>query len=378
MDSIYHKRNIEIPLKEFLFRDRAIVLLGPRRVGKTTLYKHLMETGGKDSVYFNCDEIATQELLQPYSLETIKHIIGQKKLVVIDEAQKVKNIENTIKLIVDNIADVQVLITGSNSLDLGRKIKENLTGRIIELYINTFTLDELYEKDVQKIMNSLNHHLIYGTYPHIQGEDIKFQEKNLKDLSQKHLVRDLQDTNMTFNSILMQDLLRVLAHSVGSEMTYNSLSNKLGVNKETIQRYIYILEKSYIIFRIYPYRKNAGKTVNRIRKVYFYDNGLRNALIDDFKPLAIRNDVGALFENFIYSEIYKTHQAKERDSNFFYWRNNKKQEVDLVIQKNNLFTAFEFKYSKDRFSTPKAILNDLEIDEVKLINKNNFYTIYSI
>lgn len=377
MNIKYRHRLVETQLSKYINRNRAISLFGPRRVGKTTLLKYYMENQDEESIYFNGDEIVNQEILQPYSLENIKNLIGKKKLIIIDEAQKVKNIENTIKLIVDNLSNVQLLVTGSNSLNLGKKIRENLTGRIIELYLNSFTMQEIYKFDNQKILGALNHHLVYGTYPYIQGEDIEFQEKNLKDLVEKYLVQDLQHIDQAFNPILMMDLLKLLAYSVGSEITYNSLSRKLEVNKETIQRYLSILEKSYIIFRIYPYKNNPTKTISRIRKVYFYDNGLRNALLSNFQPISVRQDTGAVFENFIFSEVYKTVQALGKDVGIYYWRSNKSKEVDLVLKKKDKFFAYEMKFSREKFLAPASIFRDLNLDSVEVLNKNNFFNIYN-
>src|SRR3989344_4906770 len=301
------------------FKGKIIIIYGARQVGKTTLVKEICKKY-PDSSYFSCDEPDVREALTDKTSTEIKAFFGGKKLLVLDEAQRVRNIGLSLKLMADNFPDWQVIATGSSSFDLSNKIAEPLTGRKIEFYLYSFSLAELAEYySVREVERLLERFLIYGTYPEIIKNEAEAPER-LKELAQSYAYKDVLQYQNIKNPEILEKLLRALALQVGQEVSYNELAGVVGADKNTIASYVQILEKAFIIFRLSPFSRNLRNELKKLRKIYFFDTGVRNALINNFNPVNLRQDTGALWENFIISERLKYNNNNNLKKNIYFWR----------------------------------------------------------
>jgi uncharacterized protein len=337
-------RYIELQVTESLEAGFVTILYGARQVGKTTLANKIL-AGTKNGLYLNCDDPAVLSRLQGQSLAGLRTILVDANLVVVDEAQRVENIGLTAKLIHDSMPEKKLLLTGSSSLDLANKVKEPLTGRSRELLLYPLRLKEL-TSSVIEADGYMQRLLVYGGYPGLWALNETAAAQQARDIANRYLYRDAFALGTIYDQTVIDNLLRLLAHQVGSEVSYSELAGNLEVSKETVIRYIDLLEKAFIVFRLPQFRKNQRVQVGRLRKIYFYDLGMRNALIDDFRPLDLRGDIGALWENFVLVERLKHNQAKQAYVRSYYWRSRDKQEIDLVEESSGSFTAFECKWSK--------------------------------
>ena len=365
------KRKIEDLVKKSLFKGKIIIIYGARQVGKTTLVKEIERSYSDNSSYFNCDERDVREALTNKTSTELKQFIGDKKLVIIDEAQRVENIGLTLKLLADNFSDMQIIATGSSSFDLSNKISEPLTGRKNEFYLYPFSLEELGQiySDLE-LDRLLENRMIFGMYPEIV-KDQKNASKKLKSISQSYAYKDILAYQNIKNPEILEKLLQALALQLGSEVSYNELASTVGIDKNTVSSYIRILEQAFIIFRLKPFRKNLRVELRKLRKVYFYDNGMRNALINNLNPLHLRQDVGALWENFMLSERVKYNSWQEVFKNTYFWR-TKKQEIDYLEEEAGKLEAFEFKWQSDKLKIPKAFAEAYSQTPVTLITRKNY------
>ncbi|MFA7208723.1 MAG: ATP-binding protein [Parcubacteria group bacterium] len=368
------QRIIQKKVEKALFKGKIIIIYGPRQVGKTTLVKQVREKYSGKSAYFNCDEPDIREALTSKTSTELDNFLGlaQKKLIILDEAQRVKNIGVTLKLIVDNFPDTQVIATGSSSFDLANEISEPLTGRKNEFFLYPFSLEEL--KQIYSEIESdrlLENRMVFGMYPEIilKKDDL---EKSLKSLAQSYLYKDVLQYQNIKNPEILEKLLQALALQVGSEVSYNELAGMTGVDKNTVSNYIQLLEKAFVIFRLNPYSRNLRKEIKKMRKIYFYDNGVRNALINNLNPLNLRQDKGALWENFMLSERVKYNNNHALDKNLYFWRTQQKQEIDFLEESGGKIAAFEFKWQKDKFNIPKAFADAYPEAEAELVNRKNY------
>jgi predicted AAA+ superfamily ATPase len=356
---MYIQRGIEPELKNSLFMGKAIILYGPRRSGKSTVVQHLLGQTTQSKLYLNCDEGDTfRSLFRADTSTQLKEIVGNNSLVVIDEAQRIKNIGLKLKLLVDNYPEVQIIATGSSSFDLSSEIFEPMTGRVWEYRLYPLSVNEIFEHDEENktILNrKLESLLIYGSYPEIYSAASILEKENLiKQISRNYLYKDVLKFNTIKASEAIQKLLEALALQVGSEVSYGELGNLLNLDYQTVRTYVNILEQAFIIFKIPPLSRNLRKEIGKSRKIYFWDNGVRNALINNFNPLSLRSDIGQLWENFIVSEIKKKEFSVSNTNNFFFWRTYDGQEIDLVEEKGGKFIATEIKWTKLKKSPPKA------------------------
>ncbi|MBM3405136.1 MAG: ATP-binding protein [Bacteroidetes bacterium] len=333
-------------IRERFFDGKCILLLGARQTGKTTLVKNWMKQYADSSLWLNCDEPSTRILLEEISTLKWKQLIGDKTFLVLDEAQQIKNIGLKIKLITDQIEGVQVIITGSSSLELANEINEPLTGRKWEFNLFPISWEELKPRlTPSEQIQHLEPRLIFGMYPEIimkPGKEVEL----LNSLSGSYLYKDLLSFKGIRKPELLERLLRALALQMGHEVSYNELSGLLQVDKNTIMNYIGLLEKAYIIFRLQPLSRNSRNEITLSRKIYFFDNGIRNAIISNFNPLSVRNDTGELWENFMISERIKFNHYHRRFVNMYFWRTYDKKEIDLVEESGGSFDLFEFKWRK--------------------------------
>lgn len=337
------KRYLEHIIRDGLQQGLVTIVYGARQTGKTTLAQYI-STGFQRPLYLNCDEPAVRRQLTNVGSEKLRSIIGQSDFVVIDEAQRIDNIGITAKLIHDNKLTPNLLLTGSSSIDLANRIKEPLTGRAIEHILQPLSLTETgtdyFARDGQ-----IDRHLRFGSYPGIWPLSQKVAAERLKTLAGDYLYKDAFNSQTIFDTTVMHRLLQLLALQVGCEVSYGSLANDLEIKKETVMRYIDLLEKAFIIYRVNQYRKNVRPEIGRLRKVYFYDLGIRNGLLENFNTLSIRGDKGGLWENFVLNERRKLNQAAGRRAHYYYWRSRRKQEIDIVEEVNGQLSAlYECKY----------------------------------
>ncbi len=355
-----------------LFKGRAILLLGARQVGKTTLLKQIIKDR-VDILWLNADEPSVRNLFIDFSVEKIKLIIGNNKILVIDEAQLITDIGSIIKLIVDNIKDIQVLATGSSAFELKNKMNEPLTGRKWEHQLFPLSFSEIAGKNgVLPEMQNLEQRLIYGAYPAVVNEPANAQNI-ITELSESYLYKDLFMWGGLKRPDKITTLLKALAYQTGSQVSYNELSQMVQLDKETIEKYIEILEQCYIIFRLNSYHKNLRNELKKSKKIYFYDNGVRNAIIQDFRQVAIRQDIGALWENYIISEILKKKKTENYYSKLFFWRTQTQQEIDLIFEENAAITAIEIKWNpkvKKKFNA--LFLEAYQPKETIVIHPGNY------
>lgn len=332
-------------IKQKFFRGKAVIIVGPRQVGKTTLLRMLAAEMARKVLVWNCDEPdVRRKLTEPTSTMLGAETAGYD-IVFIDEAQRVQNIGITLKLLIDNFPEKQVVVTGSSAIELSNSINEPLTGRKYEYVLFPFSAEELInENGIQEERRLLERRLIYGSYPEVvnlPGEE----RETLTNLVNSYLYKDIFSFQDVRKPEVIEQLLQALALQVGSEVSFNELGRLLGLNSITVQRYIDLLEKSYVVFHLRSFSRNVRSELKKSRKIYFYDNGVRNALIGDYKPLALRTDTGALWENYIISERMKHNAYTAFYGKSYFWRTQQQQEVDYIEDYDGVLHAYEFKWS---------------------------------
>ena len=363
-----------------LFKNKVIIVYGARQVGKTTLINKIKEYADNKykTAYFNCDEPDIRQAFTDKTSTELKNFIGSNKLIIIDEAQRVKNIGLTLKLLIDNYKDVQIIATGSSSFELSNKIAEPLTGRKIELKLYPFSIQELSTNlSYIELQRSLNDFLIYGMYPDIIVN--KNDRKNsLLSLATSYSYKDILQFEGIRNSAILEKLLQLLALQAGNEVSFNELAVSLGIDKNTVVKYIDILEKAFIVFSLTSFSRNLRNELKKSKKVYFWDLGIRNALINNFNPLDFRTDKekGSLFENFIIVEKIKHNANNSIYPNYYFWRTQTNKEIDFLQEIDGKINAYEIKYGKDKISEPKIFKEAYPNSSFDLINKNNFLNFY--
>lgn len=338
----YIRRSEESTIKGALNDGLIVILYGPRQVGKTTLAKEIAKLYKKSS-YYSCDDPDIVTRLQNKSAPELRSFIGDDELVIIDEAQRVDNIGITLKLIHDTFPDTKLLVTGSSSFDLANQINEPLTGRSKEIILYPFSVHELSANPQEIIANS-RVMMDRGGYPGIWPLPLSRAHTQLDAIANNYIFRDAFNPQVVYDQTVIRNLLTLLAHQIGNEISYGELANTLDVSKETVMRYVDLLEKAFIIIRRNQYRRNQRVEVGRLRKIYFLDLGIRNALINNFLPLENRDDLGALWENFCIVERLKCLQASNRRVRSYYWRNPDQREIDLIEEEDTELRAYEFKY----------------------------------
>ena len=373
--SAMYKRSLLPVIKEHCFKEKVILLLGARQVGKTTLLKMLMqEQNTEDILFLNCDEPQNVSLLTNRNLRDIQALIGKKRFIIVDEAQKVDNIGLTLKLMVDNFKDIQIIATGSSAFELRNRLNEPLTGRKFAYQMYPISTDEIWQTegflDVQRLFEQ---RLIYGSYPDILTHSGDAHDL-LTTLVESYLYKDILATDSLRKTDMLDKLLRALAYQVGSEVSYNELAQIVGSDAKTVERYIELLEKCFIIFRLHGLSRNLRNELKRAKKIYFYDNGVRNAVIQQFAPIEMRNDMGALWENFFISERIKYNHYRRHYCNTYFWRTKTQQEIDYIEECDGSMTAFEMKWnpSKGRTTFPKTFIEAYNIKETVIITPNNY------
>ncbi len=367
-------REIEDAIDKKLFKKKAIIIYGARQVGKTTLVKNLLQRHLTRSIYLNCDELDVRDALTNKTSTEIKDFLGNNQLVVLDEAQRINNIGLTIKLIVDNFPEIQVVATGSSAFELSNKIVEPLTGRKFEFYLYQLSYNELasYYSSTLERRRHLERRILYGMYPEavlLAGEE---EKEAVKNITRSYLYKDILAFQNIKSPEVLEKLLQALALQIGNEVSYNELSQIVGVDKNTIISYLQILERSFVIHKLSPFSRNIRNELKKLRKIYFWDTGIRNALINNFNPLNLRQDTGALWENFLINERVKNSLNKGKDFNRYFWRTHSQQELDYIEEYGGALYAFEFKWKKQKFNPPSSFVDNYKGATVELIHHENF------
>jgi len=366
------KRTIQQRIEDRLFKGKVIILYGARQVGKTTIVKEIEKKYLSSSIYFNCDEPDVRQKFENKTSTFLKELIGNKKIVIIDEAQRIKDIGLVLKLIIDNFKEVQVIATGSSSFDLANKTAEPLTGRKYEFYLYPLSLEELNpQKDKLITDRTLENRVIYGSYPEIIVKP-KDSKENIKLIAKSYLYKDILQYQNIKNPDILNKLLQLLALQIGSEVSYNELSNTLDIDKKTVASYIEILKKSFVIFELKPFSRNLRNELKKLRKIYFFDMGVRNALINNFNQLDLRTDSGQIWENFVISERMKLNNNHGIDYNIYFWRTHDKKEIDYIEERNGKLSGYEIKRRKGKISGASLFLDTYKGSEIKLINEDNY------
>ncbi|MBI2967580.1 MAG: ATP-binding protein [Bacteroidetes bacterium] len=360
-------------IEKELFKGKIIILYGARRTGKTTLVKEIRNKYNGKSGYFSCDEPDIRDAFTEKTSTELKKILGDNKLVILDEAQRVKNIGITLKLIADNIKNIQVIATGSSSFDLSNMVIEPLTGRKREFFLFPLTIEELQPLySAMEISRLVQRWMILGLYPEIVISETD-AEKNLKEIARSYSYKDILQFQNIRNPEILEKLLQALSVQSGNEVSYNELADLLQIDKNTVSGYIRILEKAFIIFRLGPFSRNLRTELKKLRKIYFYDTGIRNALINNFNPLHLRQDTGSLWENFLISERRKYLFNHGLDIQSYYWRTKQQQEIDYLEEGAGKMRAFEIKWKKESFKTPEIFSKTYPGCPVGLINNKNYF-----
>lgn len=370
-----HRNMLDI-INDALPAGKVVVLYGPRQVGKTTLVKELMTSFSQNVRFYNADELIYRETLSSQNLQQLTDLSGDAELVIIDEAQRVENIGINLKLIDDNYPELRIVATGSASFELANKISEPLTGRKL-----TFTLYPVSYAELLKTFgrlharDQLERWLVWGGYPEIvTTEDISQRERLMGELVSSYLYRDLLEMEDIRHSSKIVDLLRLLAFQIGSEVSISELAANLSADFRTVQRYLDLLEKVFVIFRVGGFSRNLRKEITKNARYYFFDNGVRNSLIQNFNPLKFRDDIGQLWENYLMVERLKANQIAGRSVNTYFWRTYDQKEIDCIEERNGKLFGYEFKYSNGdiRKATKREFLNAYPGSELSLITNENF------
>jgi len=358
--------------------NKAIILLGSRQVGKTTLLKSLFENSS-ETIWLNADEPDIQAIFANISSKRFEAIIGNKKMIIIDEAQRIPDIGLKMKLITDQLPSIQLIATGSSAFELSNKLNEPLTGRKWEFKMYPISFQEMVNHHgLLNEIRLLPHRLVYGFYPDVvnhQGNE----KEILKQLSDSYLYKDLLMMDQIKKPSALVKLLQALALQIGSQVSYHELAQICGLDGKTVEKYMMLLEQSYIIFRLASFSRNQRNELKKSRKVYFLDNGIRNALIANFEHIENRTDIGALWENYLVSERIKYLAYHQKWVNNWYWRTTEQQEIDYVEEENGQLSAFEFKWNpKAKGSVPSSFRKTYPAATINWIHRENFETFLGV
>lgn len=373
------KRQLQEVIEKRMFRGKVIVLVGARQVGKSTLFRQILASdqlqGLREEVLtLDCDDPRVRAMLEQANVAELRQLVAGYRVVMIDEAQRVSGVGLTLKMLIDHFPDVQLLVTGSSSFLLHDKLNEPLTGRKFEYHLYPVSTQELYhDGGLLRVQQTLESRLIYGSYPDVinNADD---RHTILMNLSGSYLYQDLLSMEGVRKPVLLEKLLVALALQVGSEVSYNELAQTVGTDSKTVEKYVDLLEKCYVVFRLSALSRNMRTELKKGKKIYFYDNGIRNALIQNLNPLNLRQDTGALWENFFISERLKYNHYNGRYVNAYFWRTTQQQEIDYIEEADGSMSAFEMKWNskKARAALPASFLKAYSVKETAVITPDNY------
>lgn len=353
---------------------KAIILYGPRQVGKTTLVKKLLEELPYRTLSINADEQKYVDVLSSRDFSKLKSLVSGYQLLFIDEAQRIPEIVLNLKILIDNMPELKIIVTGSSSFDLANKVSEPLTGRIWSYTLFPISFLELTgNKNSFELKSQLEERLIYGAYPEIFSIDNdKIKREYLESLSSSYLYKDILELAYLKHSSKIRDLLKLIAFQIGNQVSINELSRMLAIGKATVEHYIDLLEKSFVLFRLSAFSRNLRKEVTKMDKIYFYDLGMRNIIIDNMKPLKDRDDSGKLWENFLIIERLKFLRYTQNLASMYFWRTYTGAELDYVEEKGRELLGYEFKFSNKAARPPKTWFSTYHKARFQIINQENF------
>ncbi len=364
-------------LRKLVRKGKALVIYGPRQVGKTTLVEeYIAQIKGTRRVrYVTGDDIEIMDYLSSRSERILREFVSGYDILIIDEAQKIPYIGQSLKIIIDRIKGVDIIITGSASLELAGQVGEPLTGRKRTCILYPLSIMELRNHyNISELRLMLDDILVYGLYPEVINNKDNAGEKTraLKEILNSYLLKDVLELENVKAAKVLVDLLRLLAFQIGNEVSLSEIGKAVGLNKKTVARYIDILEKAFVLYGISAYSQNLRKEITKKRKYYFYDVGLRNMLIGNMNPISLRNDIGQIWENFVVMERIKRNTYKEVVANYYFWRTYNKSEIDWIEQREGRLFAYEIKYAKKKARPPKQWSDAYPSSEYKLITRDNF------
>ncbi|MDR1258031.1 MAG: ATP-binding protein [Tannerellaceae bacterium] len=371
-------RILENTVRDKLNTGKAIILMGARQVGKTTLVKELFK-GSDEMIWLNGDELDVQNLFENVSATRLKYIFGTKKYVVIDEAQRIKDIGLKLKLITDELPEVQLIATGSSSFDLSNEVNEPLTGRKWEYKMYPVSFAEMVQHhgllDEKRL---LPHRMVYGYYPDVVNNPGD-EKEILKQLSDSYLYKDILMWEQIKKPEKLLKLLQAIAFQIGNQVSYSELGQLCGLDSKTVEKYVVLLEQCYVIFRLGSFSRNLRNELKNSKKIYFYDNGIRNAIIADFSLTESRSDIGALWENYIISERQKKLEYDKMWCNSWFWRTTDQKEIDYIEEGDGQIHAFEFKWTPSaKYKMPKQFLENYLGSTFSVVTPNNMEEFLSV
>ena len=367
------KRSLENTIKKSIFKGKAVFIFGARQVGKTTLIKQITSGLDKKTKFFVGDAQADRQILLPKSVNYLKNLVGDAEIIIIDEAHKFDEIDNTIKLLVDNFKGKQIIATGSSAFILKSKTSDSLAGRKRTFNLYPLSFKELSDfHGFDEELRQLDMRLIYGSYPEVVITDEKRQ--TLDDIRESYLFKDILEWEGIRKSQKIVKLLTALALQIGSQVRYRELAGLVGLDPVTVEKYIDILEQSFIIYRLPSFSRNLRNELKFSRKIFFWDLGIRNSLISNFNPLDLRSDIGAMWENYVITELIKHRYYQQKDCQFYFWRTQQAQEIDLIEICNGSINAYEIKWNprqKPKFH--RTFSKAYPEAKLHFINRDNFW-----
>lgn len=374
-----YRRIIEKSIKESLFKGKIVILYGPRQVGKTTLVKKIYEEYEGKKIYMQADIDSVREGLKKAEPELLRSFFNNSELIILDEAQLIENIGTILKVYIDTFKDVQIIVTGSSSFDLANKVREPLTGRALEYILYPVSFDEIIQNKGMAHFKSVESNLFkYGTYPGLLELGDIDKKENLKLLQGNTFYKDIFMLENIKKPKVLQDLIRFLAFNIGNVVSTNNVSREIGTAAKTVDRYIDLLEKMFVIKKLYGYSNNKSNEIKKGYKIYFTDIGFRNSVIDNFNDIALRNDIGAVFENIFIIEKIKNNDYYKKYFNTFFWQGERGLEVDYLEEGEGSIYAYECKYKDRKSKGIKKFLENYKDSKVEIVTKENYVNFLSM
>lgn len=374
------KRQLQSKIQDLMFQGKAIVLVGARQVGKSTLFQQILDSEDlpvprEQILKLDCDDAEVRTLLEHSdNLNDMRNLVANNRVIMVDEAQRIQGIGLILKLITDHFKEVQLLVTGSSSFVLQGKLNEPLTGRKMEYHLYPISTQELFNTGgILLVRQTFESRLIYGSYPDL-FKSAENPKEVLQNLSSSYMYQDLLSLEGVRKPVILEKLLVALALQVGSEVSYNELAQTINSDAKTVEKYVDLLEKCYVIFRLNGLCRNLRTELKKGKKIYFYDNGIRNALIQNFSPISLRQDMGALWENFFISERIKFNHYNGRYVNCYFWRTTQQQEIDFIEECDGTMTAFEMKWNpkKGNVHFPDSFMKSYDVKETVSVTPDNY------
>lgn len=368
-----HQKQLD-SLEALIAPNKVVVIFGPRRCGKTTLINKYLEKTDEKFLLVSGEDIIVRDYLSSQSIARLTDFVGKNSLLVVDEAQKIEDIGLNLKLIVDHIKGIKVIVTGSSSFDLARNVGEPLTGRKFTLKMFPLAQLELMQLEQRhETIANLETRLIYGSYPEsVLTADSRMRELYLKEVVSSYLYKDILEMERIRHPDKIVRLLQLLVYQIGKEVSLNEIASQLGISKNTVERYMELLEKSFVIYKLTGFSRNLRKEISKSSRYYFYDNGVRNALINNFNPLSLRDDTGMLWENYIVMERIKKQEYTGISANNYFWRTYDQKEIDFVEERGGNLYGYEIKWKKGRTKPPKDWIEGYSNASYEVIDRENY------